>query len=296
MGAECPGKPGLESKRPRRHRAVARALVVQRRSLVWPVTASARWRLVPRTPRHMPRRSSRSLGCAVAARRLLPLSPLLRRFRYAHASRSRRPFQSLEAPCRAGSSARLRWGGGAVSAANAGIKDAPSSPRSSSEGGLASRWFNVLRDSDASRTTLSLHRGDLFSARAPLRSARHRAASPNIRRSMFRCSGLPSQATHSTYPQDEALSRGCSHIERSRVATPGGHAPRQAVASLCACHGIVLAYPCEASAPSSLRPRQETSVRRRVRPVKKESLHAPPKVGFDTLIAAWLEIDQESGD
>jgi len=31
--------------------------------------------LVPRRPRHMPRRSSRSLGCAVAARRLLPLLP-----------------------------------------------------------------------------------------------------------------------------------------------------------------------------------------------------------------------------
>jgi hypothetical protein len=32
----------VEWKRPRRHRAVARALVVQRRSLVWPVTSSAR--------------------------------------------------------------------------------------------------------------------------------------------------------------------------------------------------------------------------------------------------------------
>ena len=66
------------------------------------------WRLVPRTPRHMPRQSSRSLGCAVAARRLLPLP-------CKHVSRSRRPFQSLEAPCRAGWSARLRWGGAGLS-------------------------------------------------------------------------------------------------------------------------------------------------------------------------------------
>jgi hypothetical protein len=99
MGAESAASP-MEWKRPRRHRAVARALVAQRRSLVWPVTSSARWRLVPRTPRHMPRRASRSLGCAVAARRLLPLSPLLRRFRYAHASRSRKPLRY--APGRAG--------------------------------------------------------------------------------------------------------------------------------------------------------------------------------------------------
>jgi len=53
------------------------------------------WRLVPRTPRHMPRQTSRSLGGAVAARRQLPLP-------CKHVSRSRRPFQSLEAPCRAG--------------------------------------------------------------------------------------------------------------------------------------------------------------------------------------------------
>ena len=115
----------------------------------------------------MPRRASRSLGCAGDRPSAAPSA----------ASRQPQP-QTLALRSRAGWTARLRWGGGAVSAANAGIKDAPSSPRSSSEGGLASRWFNVLRDSDASRTTLSLHRGDLFSARSSLRSARHRAASP----------------------------------------------------------------------------------------------------------------------
>ena len=66
--------------------------------------------LVPRRPRHMPRRSSRSLGCAVAARRLLPLSPLLRRFCFAHASRNRKPLRCGRSSLRsrAGWSARLR--------------------------------------------------------------------------------------------------------------------------------------------------------------------------------------------
>jgi len=41
-GAECGFADRMET--PRRSRAVARALVVQRRSLVWPVTASARGR------------------------------------------------------------------------------------------------------------------------------------------------------------------------------------------------------------------------------------------------------------
>ena len=41
-GAEC-GFAG-QTQSPRRSRAVARALVVQRRPLVWPVTASARGR------------------------------------------------------------------------------------------------------------------------------------------------------------------------------------------------------------------------------------------------------------
>jgi hypothetical protein len=129
-----------------------------------------------------------------------------------------------------------------------------------------------------------------------LRAPRHHAAVSKMSRSMFRVPaepGLPSQAAHSTCPVLDALSRGCSHIERETVATPGGHAPCQAVASLCACHGIVLAYPCAASAPSSLRPRQETSVRRQARPGAEESLaRRRSGVGLRSL-PRWLEIDQE---
>jgi len=66
----------MESKRPRRHRAVARALDVRTAVAGLARHVICSWRLVPRTPRHMPRQSSRSLGCAVAARRLLPLSPV----------------------------------------------------------------------------------------------------------------------------------------------------------------------------------------------------------------------------
>ncbi len=107
MGAESAASP-MEWKRPRRSRAVARALVAQRQSLVWPVTSSARpgsflarvgtCRAGPAAP----------LGVPATARRLLPLSPLLRRFRFAHASRSRRPFRF--APGRA----RARGCGGAA--------------------------------------------------------------------------------------------------------------------------------------------------------------------------------------
>jgi hypothetical protein len=76
MGAECPGKPGMESKRPRRHRAVARALVVQRRSLVWPVTASAQGRSFLADPGTCRAGPAAPLGVPATARRLLPLSPV----------------------------------------------------------------------------------------------------------------------------------------------------------------------------------------------------------------------------
>jgi hypothetical protein len=75
MGAESAASP-MEWKRPRRSRAVARALVAQRQSLVWPVTSSARpgsflarvgtCRAGPAAP----------LGVPATARRLLPLSPV----------------------------------------------------------------------------------------------------------------------------------------------------------------------------------------------------------------------------
>lgn len=76
----------------------------------------------------MPRRASRSLGCAGAARRLLPLSPGA--VAPLAASRPCQPQpQTPPLRSRAGSFAVLRWGGRALSAANAGIIGAPSSPR-----------------------------------------------------------------------------------------------------------------------------------------------------------------------
>ena len=57
--------------------------------------------LVPRRPRHMPRRSSRSLGCAGDRPSAAPsVTSRSAPFRFAHASRSRRPFRF--APGRAG--------------------------------------------------------------------------------------------------------------------------------------------------------------------------------------------------
>jgi hypothetical protein len=76
---------------------------------------------------------SRPSGCL---RQSIPAAPAAR---YSLCHQSLRSFslrscqpqpQTLALRSRAGSSARLRWGGGAVSAANAGIKGAPSSPRS----------------------------------------------------------------------------------------------------------------------------------------------------------------------
>jgi hypothetical protein len=75
MGAESAASP-MEWKRPRRSRAVARALVAQRQSLVWPVTSSARpGSFLARvgTCRAGP---AALLGVPATARRLLPLSPV----------------------------------------------------------------------------------------------------------------------------------------------------------------------------------------------------------------------------
>ena len=66
------------------------------------------WRLVPRTPRHMPRQSSRSLGCAGDRPSAAP-----------SAVQARQPLpQTLPLRSRAGWSARLRWGGAGLSAAS----------------------------------------------------------------------------------------------------------------------------------------------------------------------------------
>jgi len=114
----------IESKSPRRSRAVARALVAQRRSLVWPVTASARpgsflarvgtCRAGPAAP----------LGVPATARRLLPLSPLLKSLSFLMPAAAANPCASLQ--------------GGLVREAAVGrrrrevlIKDAPPQPRSS---------------------------------------------------------------------------------------------------------------------------------------------------------------------
>jgi len=189
-------------------------------------------RLVPRTGRHMPRRSSRSLGCAVAARRLLPL-PL-------RVSRSRRPFQSLEAPCRAGLAARLRWGGGAVSAANAGNKGAPSSPRSSS---VRRVGFKVVPTSTLLATRHLQPCPCIVAFRSPLVPRCARPAimprPPKVSRSMFRPGkpGLTSSGKLSLPPA------GTLHARQSL--------------RFCACHGSCSPTPCAACAPSSLRPRRK---------------------------------------
>jgi len=63
-------------KSPRRSRAVARALVVQRRSLVWPVTSSARGGSFLARPGTCRAGPAAPLGVPATARRLLPLSPV----------------------------------------------------------------------------------------------------------------------------------------------------------------------------------------------------------------------------
>ena len=216
----------------------------------------------------MPRQSSRSLGCAGDRPSAAPSAPA----QSGGISRCRRPFRF--APGRAGP----RGCGGAGPAVSVGLKDAPSSPRSSSGRGVG---FKVVPTS----TVLSTRHEQpcpctvaVRPRRKLLRASRHRAASPNVSRSMFRVPAEPGILTSSGMG----------------VATPGGHAPRQAVAALGACHGIVLAYPCAASAPSSLRPRQEISVRSAGKARSQGEPCPPPKVG-DRLrsLPRGLEIDQE---
>ena len=71
----------------------------------------------------------------------------------------------------------------------------------------------ICRGAVGSRTPL--HRGVSSSSQTPAGDPPPCCRRPeNICRSMFRCGGLPSQATRSTCPQNETLSRGCSRIER----------------------------------------------------------------------------------
>lgn len=75
-------------------RASARAVDVQRRSLVWPVTSSARGGSFLARPGTCRAGPAAPLGVPTTARRLLPLSPVaIAPFRFAHASRSRRPLR-----------------------------------------------------------------------------------------------------------------------------------------------------------------------------------------------------------
>jgi hypothetical protein len=108
----------------------------------------------------MPRQSSRSLGCAAAARWQLPL-PL-------RVSRCRRPLRSGRSSLhsRAGFIREAAVGRGRPECGFAEIKGAPSSPRSKerAEGWLFGR-SGVIREIDAPSATPSLHRGVPFSGR-----------------------------------------------------------------------------------------------------------------------------------
>jgi len=137
------------------------------------------------------------LGVPATARRLLPL-PL---------KRQPQP-QTLALRSRAGWTARLRWGGRALSAADAGIKGAPSSPRSSSGGGLAPRQFqshSCWRRAIQSSSRVPRH-GYESPVLAPWRfvlvaSSCGRSATvrrpPKVSRSMFRVPAEPGILTSS---------------------------------------------------------------------------------------------------
>ena len=167
------------------------------------------WRLVPRTPRHMPRQSSRSLGCAVAARRLLPLLPP----KAAGSAAAADPSSRLKLLA---GRASPRGGGGAAAPSKCWIKGCPilASLFERAEGWLFGRSMSCViatRHEQPCPCTVAVR-----PRRKLLRAIHHRAASPNVSRSMFRVPAEPGILTSSG----------------TRVATPGGHAPRQAVAAL----------------------------------------------------------------
>ena len=88
--------------------------------------------------------------------------------------------QTLPLRSRAGWSARLRWGGGAVSAANAGIKGAPSSPRSKerAEGWLFGGSTSTVLATRHEPTPAPAPCQAVRPVVPPSRTSRHRAASP----------------------------------------------------------------------------------------------------------------------
>jgi hypothetical protein len=157
---------------------------------------------------------------------------------------------------------------------------------------LAFWWLNVIREIDAPSHHLPASRHGheqpcpCIMADRPrrrlLRAIRHHAASPKVSRSMFRVPAKPGILTSSG----------------TRVATPGGHAPRQAVSRFA---GLVLVMescsptPCAASAPSSLRPRWNKCSVGRQGPEQEESLARRRRLGSMRSLPRGLEIDQESG-
>lgn len=137
-----------------------------RRSLVWPVTSSARGCSVPsQTPAHAAPvqplpwlcRSRPSAAPSVTAPSSLAGKPACQP----------QP-QTLALRSRAGSSAWLRWGGRALSAANAGMKGAPSSPRFQRVEGLAFRRIGSLSSSvTRHEPPRPRHHGPLSPSQAP---------------------------------------------------------------------------------------------------------------------------------
>ena len=130
-----------------------------------------------------------------------------------------------------------------------------------------------------SRTPLSLHRGVSSSSQPPAGDPPPCGVPPNISRTVSH--------RHSSRPvvPPSRADVGVSPCG-NRVATPGGHDPRQAVASLGACHGSCSPTPCSASAPSSLRPRRKQVFGRQSRPGAEESLARRRRLGSIALIAA----------
>jgi len=126
------------------------------------------WRFVPHTPRHT---SRRALGCAVAARRLLPLP-------CKHVSRSRRPLRSGRKlpPLQGGLVREAAVGRGRPECGFAEIKGAPSSPRSKERAeGLAFWWIG----SRGLRRRATNHPGHgTVTARAPVASSLRRDPPP----------------------------------------------------------------------------------------------------------------------
>ena len=169
-------------KSPRRHRASARAVVVQRQSLVWPVTASARGGSVPS---HAPAHAA-------------PVQPLLWVCRRPPVGCSLCRFASAAA---ADPSASLQ--GGLVREAAVGrrrqvlIKDAPPQPRSSSVRRVCSKEGST--STVVAMRSLKCYplRGMVTNNPRPcimavrprrklLRAIRHHAASPKVSRTVSR--------------------------------------------------------------------------------------------------------------